>query len=160
MLKFEAEGRVQDEWLDFNGHMNVGFYGVAADKISDHYFDYLEIGEAYRARTNNSFFTVESHFTYQAELLKDEAYTAHCGLLDFDAKRLHFYTAMYKLDGTLAATAEWMHLHMDMNERVVAAMPEDSLAFLTTVQAFEGKTPVHADIRRVIGNTIGIKRKT
>ena len=55
--------RVLPEWIDYNGHMNVGFYGVAFDKASDAVLDRLGLGEAYRHRTEASMFIVEAHMT-------------------------------------------------------------------------------------------------
>ena len=156
---FTNQGVVQDHWLDYNGHMNVGYYGVAMDDMSNGYFEHLQIGEDYRTSTNNSYFTVESHITYQAEMLKNEQFDAVCGLLDFDAKRLHFFVALYKKDGTLSATAEWMHLHMDMNQRKVAPFPEDRLAYFQQVLDAEKSIGIPDEIQKAMGKSIGIKRK-
>ena len=41
---FTNQGVVQDHWLDYNGHMNVGYYGVAMDDMSNGYFEHLQIG--------------------------------------------------------------------------------------------------------------------
>jgi acyl-CoA thioester hydrolase len=54
---------VSREWIDYNGHMNVGFYGVAFDKASDAVLDHLGLGEVYRHRTEASMFIVEAHMT-------------------------------------------------------------------------------------------------
>ena len=54
---------VSPEWIDYNGHMNVGFYSVAFDKASDALLDFFELGEAYRHRTDASMFIVEAHVT-------------------------------------------------------------------------------------------------
>jgi len=159
MELFKDKGIVKSEWLDYNGHMNVGYYGVAMDDMSNGYFEHLKIGEDYRTSTNNSYFTVESHITYQAEMLDAEEFEAVCGLLDFDAKRLHFFVALYKMDGTLSATAEWMHLHMDMDERKVAPFPEDRLAYFQEILDNERAIGIPAEVQKVVGKSIGIKRK-
>ena len=39
---------VSPDWIDYNGHMNVGYYGVAFDKATDALLDLLGLGEAYR----------------------------------------------------------------------------------------------------------------
>jgi acyl-CoA thioester hydrolase len=54
---------VSREWIDYNGHMNVGFYGVAFDKASDALLDHFGLGEAYRHQTDASMFVVEAHLT-------------------------------------------------------------------------------------------------
>ena len=51
--------------MDYNGHMNIGFYGAPFDKADD---SVPELGEAYRHRTKASMFIVEPHMTYGREI--------------------------------------------------------------------------------------------
>ena len=47
------EQQVLEEWLDYNGHMNVAFYTLAFDKSLDIFLeDFLGIGESH-AQENN-----------------------------------------------------------------------------------------------------------
>src|SRR5690242_2796218 len=39
-------GKVEPAWIDYNGHMNVGYYVVAFDKGTDGLLDRLGLGEA------------------------------------------------------------------------------------------------------------------
>ena len=40
---------VRPEWIDHNGHMNMGFYLVVFDFATDAWFHYLGLGEQHRA---------------------------------------------------------------------------------------------------------------
>ena len=62
---FENTFQVQSEWVDYNGHMNMGFYLVALDfSATDPFFDYLGIGQEYLKQTNRSTFTLGSNIDY------------------------------------------------------------------------------------------------
>ena len=60
--------KVRSDWIDVNGHMNVGYYSVVFDFATDAFLDYVGLDVAYREATGGSTFTVETHLTYQQEL--------------------------------------------------------------------------------------------
>ena len=85
------EQTVQEGWIDYNGHMNVGYYGVALDLGFDPFLHALGLSEDYREKNQVSTFTVESHITYQAELMKDEAFRVETQVVGYDEKRIHIF---------------------------------------------------------------------
>ena len=55
-------------------------------------------------------------------------------LLAFDEKRIHQFQRMYHAeDGYLAATAEWLTLHVDLEKRRVAPWPKNILEGISRV---------------------------
>ena len=147
--------RVREDWIDYNGHLNMAYYNVIFDHGVDHFFDLLNVGAAYASSGVGSCFTLEVHVNYVQELkLRDEV-EVRLQLLDFDHKRLHFYQEMYHCDeGYLAATSEQMALHVDMTSRRSASFPEAVMAKLTSV--FSAHAPLVKSKR--IGQVIGIRR--
>ena len=85
---------VSPDWNDYNGHMNVGFYGVAFDKATDALLDLLGLGEAYRHASDASMFIVEAHMTYDREVSVGDPLRFETQVLDADEKRLHMFHAM------------------------------------------------------------------
>jgi acyl-CoA thioester hydrolase len=145
--------QVHPEWIDYNGHMNVAYYVLAFDHATDVFFDFLGLDEDYRMTSGNSTFAVEAHVTYQREVAEGDELRFTTQLLGFDAKRIHFIHHMYHADqGYLAATAEWLSLHVDLEQRRVAAMPEAIAERLAEVHTAHGALPVPAEVGRVIGN--------
>ena len=51
---------VPEDWIDYNGHMNVGYYLIAFDQGTDRFFDFVGVGTDYMKRTNRSTFTLET----------------------------------------------------------------------------------------------------
>jgi acyl-CoA thioester hydrolase len=143
---------VSSEWIDYNGHMNVGFYGVAFDKASDALLDFLELGEAYRHRTDASMFIVESHVTYDREVSEGDPLRFETRVLDADEKRLHMFHAMYHdTDGYLAATTELMGLHVDLKERRAKPFPRPVQARIATLADEHRQLPRPEQCGRIIG---------
>jgi acyl-CoA thioester hydrolase len=122
---------IRPEWCDYNGHMNLAFYVLVFDHTTDAFWDLLGIGLDYRNRTNYSTFTVESHITYDREVLEGDEVRCTTQFLGFDDKRLHYFHRMYHArEGYLASTTEILGVHIDLGIRRVAPMPREILARL------------------------------
>jgi acyl-CoA thioester hydrolase len=145
-----SSGRVEPAWIDVNHHMNVAYYVLAFDRGVDALWNQFGITDQYIEQQRNSTFAVETHITYQRELRLDERYIITSQILAYDAKRIHQFMRMYHAEERyLAATAEWMNLHVDLDTRRVAPWPDDILAniqALATGQTF-GQRPTEAGSR-------------
>ena len=148
--------RVLPDYIDANGHMNVGYYGVIFDKASDLPCALLDIGFPMIERHQHSIFTIESHLTFQREILEGRPLAFTFQLLDFDAKRMHFFMTMRDADSDeISATQEIMSMCIDLATRRSANWPADAMEKLTLL------APVHAARPRPpeAGRVIGIRRK-
>lgn len=144
--------RVLPEWIDYNGHMNVAYYVLAFDHATDDFFDFVGLTDAYRSTYNASTFALECHVNYLRELHEDDPIRITTQLLDHDAKRMHFFHAMYHADdGHLAATSEWINTHVDMDARRSSPFSEPVLEKLAAVKAAHAHLPVPEQKGRVIG---------
>ncbi len=120
-----TRGSVLPEWIDVNNHMNVAYYVLAFDQAVDALWENFGITRDYINVSNSSTFAVESHITWQRELNVDEPYIITAQLLAYDDKRIHQFLRMYHAEQHfLAATAEWLNLHVDLDVRRVAKWPD------------------------------------
>ncbi len=118
-------GAVLPEWIDVNNHMNVAYYVLAFDQAVDALWEQFGITNEYVNVSNSSTFAVESHITWQRELVVDAPYIITAQLLAYDDKRIHQFLRMYHAETHfLAATAEWLNLHVDLDVRRVAPWPD------------------------------------
>ncbi len=108
-------------WIDYNGHMTEGAYGLAFGDASDAVLLDAGFDEAYRRDERGSFYTVETHITYRRELRQGDDLEFETIVLGADAKRLHLFHRMVHR-GQLAATQEAMLLHVDLDSGRVAPM--------------------------------------
>jgi acyl-CoA thioester hydrolase len=147
---------VPPEYIDPNGHMNVGYYSVIFDKALDIPWDMLGLGTRSIEETGRSSFALETHVTYQNELREGDPLDFTFQLIDFDAKRIHFFmTMLHARERWLAATSESISICIDMTTRRSATWPEDRLARLRALHEAHARRPRPAEIGRVIG----IRRK-
>ena len=131
-----SSGAVRPEWIDSNGHMNVAYYVLAFDWGIDELWTRFGITEEHVRDNQSSTFAVESRVLYHRELKLDDPYTVTSQILAFDEKRIHQFQRMYhSTQGFLAATAEWMSLHVDLNSRRVAPWPDSILNGIHDVAA-------------------------
>jgi acyl-CoA thioester hydrolase len=143
---------VRPEWIDYNGHMNVAYYVLAFDHATDALLDYLDLGVAYRRRTNKSVFVLETHVTYDREVHAGDPLRFTTQILGYDAKRLHVFHHMYHATaGFLAATTELIALHVDLAERRSAPMPDAALAKIEALVRAHAALPKPPQAGRVIG---------
>jgi acyl-CoA thioester hydrolase len=151
------EQRVEQDWIDYNGHMNMAFYNVVFDRGVDHLFDLCGVGEEYAAAGKGTCFTLEAHVTYIQELMLGDPIRVELQLLDVDSKRIHFFEQMYHAEeGYLAATSEQITMHVDMQSRRSAPFPDAALARIDALMV------EHRDLARPpqVGHVIQIPRKT
>lgn len=123
---FTSTAVVKPEWIDYNGHMNMGYYLVAFDHIAtDSYFNFLDIGITHLQTRNHSTFTLGSNIDFAHEVVAGDALRFTTQLVDYDSKRLHYFHTMYHADkGYVAATNECLTMYIDMATRRSAGFTE------------------------------------
>lgn len=142
---------VQPEWIDYNGHMNVAYYLLAFDKVTDLLWDHMGIGLDYVKRTNRSTFTLECHMNFLREVKLGDPLEFTFQLLDHDHKKFHFFGRMYHgTQNYVAATMEWMTLHVDLGIRRGADMDDSTFARFVAVKAAHAALPRPPEAGRVI----------
>lgn len=147
--------RVQQGWIDYNGHMNVGYYHVAFDDASTPFFHWLGLTPEYRSQHQVSTFALETHLNFLREVKLGDPLRFAARLLSHDAKRIHFFLEMYHADeGFLSATYESLSMHVDMRTRRTAPMAEALQARMRQVMAAHAALPRPWQVGHVIGAAV------
>lgn len=148
--------RVEGGWIDYNGHMNVGYYGIAFDQASDVLLsEYLGIGEEHVAAAGQGPYILQSHQHYLREMLEDESFAVRFRLLDHDRKRLHFFGELVSdRTGEITATQEVILMNVDHSTGRSADYPDWAIARFARMKAD------HAGLKpaRQIGASLGLRR--
>tara|TARA_Y100000588_G_scaffold295294_1_gene315528 strand:+ start:951 stop:1451 length:501 start_codon:yes stop_codon:yes gene_type:complete len=127
--------KVQKDWIDYNGHLNMAYYLLVFDHATDAFFDYVGLGEDYSRKTDGTTFTLEGHISYIREVKENDILRFETFVLDFDAKRIHYAHAMYEdSENYMAATNELMTLHVSQSERRACKIPATALTQLKTLK--------------------------
>ena len=144
--------RVRPEWIDHNGHMNVGYYLVVFDYATDEFLGWIGLDERHRRERRVTTFCLEAHVTYHREVRAGDALRFTTRLLAHDAKRVHYFHEMYHgVEGYLAATNELMSLHVSAATRRAAPMAPEVLQRLARIQDAHAALPLPPQVGRTIG---------
>lgn len=144
-------GTVQEGWIDYNGHLNAGYYLVAFDDAIAPWMDFIGLGTAHREVRDITTFSAENHITYVREIGPDEPYVISVQLLGFDRKRIHAFQAMTQTrDDYLVATCEVMSLHIDGPTRRVGPMVDEPYRRLGEIWEAHQHLPLPPQVGHVI----------
>ena len=124
---------VEADWIDYNQHMNMGYYTVLFDRTADEAYAEIGFGPDYRAASGCTTYAAEFHVRYLRELKLGDRVRASFRILDHDEKRFHSYQELIREDGTLVATGEGIALHVDQSGPKVVPMPDEVLSRLRRV---------------------------
>ena len=143
--------RIEPQWIDYNGHLNVAYYNVLFDRAVDELYELLGLGPDYLKKHKHSTMVVESHVRYLRELLETDPVRISIQLIDYDAKRILLFERLLHADkGWLSATCETMTLHVDMTAKKVAPFPDAVMRALVGLKAAHAKLPPPEDVGRRI----------
>lgn len=128
-LPAQFDQPVGEEFIDQNGHMNIGDYfklGTWAPWLR-----LVELGmdDDYIPVRGMSMFTVEHNIRYVAELRLGERFSVHGALVDRTSKAVH--AAGFVVDrerDRLACVLEVVYVHVSMSDRRAVAIPDDLAA--------------------------------
>ena len=135
--------RVEPQWIDYNGHLNMAYYNVLFDRAVDEVYERLGIGPSYLKRSNHSTMTAEIHVRYLREIHVNAPVRVRFQLLAYDAKRMHYFEELvHAEEGWLSATSENMTLHIDMAAKKVAPWPADVMEKFAKLQAAHANLPL------------------
>lgn len=124
-----VRGEVLSEWIDLNGHMNVASYVTAFEVAVYALWNQFGMSGDYQDSSGNTTFAMETHTTYKRELGEGDPYVISAQVLAYDNKRVHSFLCMYdERQGFLAATIEWLGLHVSMRNRRVVRWPAGVLS--------------------------------
>src|SRR5262249_24426908 len=134
--------RVEEQWIDYNGHLNMAYYNVLFDRAVDEAYELLGIGADYVARHKQSCFTAEVHLRYLRELHAGDPVRVTFQLLGYDSKRLHTFEQLFHAEhGWVAATSENMSLHVNMTNRKTAPFAPEAAKRLAAMKASHSRLP-------------------
>jgi acyl-CoA thioester hydrolase len=143
---------VKPEWIDFNGHLNAGYYFVVFDDSVTDFMDFVGLSRAYRDQHKVTTFSVEGHITFEREMRLGEPIEIRSQLLGWDHKKFHYINVMHHgTEGWIAATNELMSMHISMETRRSAPMAQEVQDRLAAIYAVHRQMPIPPQVGRVIG---------
>ena len=132
MSVYLSSQKIIKDWIDYNDHMNVSYYLLIFDKFgADTLNDIFKMGEHSAKTTKKSTMMVESHITYNQELILDDKVNINLIYFNHDKKRLQYKMEMIHNEKKyLASTIEVLALYVDLNERKVIEFEEEKVKIM------------------------------
>ena len=145
---------IRPEWIDYNGHLNMAYYGVFFDIGADPFSEAMGMGTGYRAATGFTTYAAEFRMRYLREVHADARLRVSLRLIDVGPKAYHYAQELYHHDGWIAATGEGVTLHVDQRGPKVAAFPPEVKAKLDAALAEHQKEPMP----EWVGQPMGLRK--
>ena len=143
---------VTNDWVDYNGHMNVAYYVLIFDHATDVLMNHIRLDQEHRNANGGSMFVVESHIVYEQEVMEGSTVEIDTLVLDVDDKRLHLFMTMREAGSDVtAATIEIMILHVDLNTRKSTPFPIHIKQELSELKEQHASSAQPSQIGRKIG---------
>jgi acyl-CoA thioester hydrolase len=135
-LPLELELRVPPEWEDRNGHVNVQYYLRLFELGGWNFLERDGFGEEWFQRQAYSFFDLEHHLCYLAEIHVGDRVRCYNRMLAVGSKRFHgMYFTLNESRGRLAATLEYISAGIDMRRRRISPIPARLRAALESLES-------------------------
>ena len=124
--------KIIEDWIDYNGHMNVAYYLLIFDKYgADTLNTIFKIGEHSAKTTGMSTMVVETNIAYNRELKLDDEVDINLLYFNHDKKRLQYkFEMVHKKEKYLASTFEALALYVDLNTRKVREFEEKKVKIM------------------------------
>jgi len=146
---------VKEEWLDYNGHMNMGYYLVAFDfHATDPFYEWVGLGEDY-IDAGMSVFTVSTKCNYFAEGFADDEMVMTTRVLNHDHRRIHYAHTMWRDETdsvrTRVAFNECVGVNVDMDTRKSAPFPDEIHRRLAALVEHQATQKMPREVGRALG---------
>jgi len=149
------DATIKEEWIDYNGHMNMAYYILLFDQALTNFLESLDLGLEYVRESEKSLFALENHVTYQQELELGDPIYVQFQLLDIDKKFIHYFMRLFHKDThKISATMEQISLHVNMDNRLPCRFDENTLNNLQEIL----DSHKNLEIPRELGRSIAIRR--
>lgn len=145
---------VRKEWIDYNGHLNDGCYGIVLSEANERMLAALDVSDAYRKASGRAMYTVEAHLRYLAEATLGQVLSAETMLVGADAKRLRLHTVLRHEDDRPVATGEYLYLHVHAAVGRTEPFPPEVRRVVTRVLA------VHSTLERPVHLGLGVSDRS
>lgn len=149
-LPITVHRAIPQSWTDYNGHMNETHYLEVGAQATDRFMEMIGADADYIS-AGLSFFTVENHLRYLAELHAGDTITVKTQVLAAEGKKMHLFHMIHNAEGTVVATMETLQLHMDLNARKTVAPAAQVAEKLLAYASAHADLPTPDGVGRHVG---------
>ena len=126
-----AQGRVKEDWIDYNGHMNMAYYVQCFEESSDYLLEKINLGYDYAIKRQKGVFVIKCEINYKKEIKIDECFNIDLKSIECKGKKLIVDLSMTNDDGVEVADYRIINLNVDLKNKKSISFDPDIISQLS-----------------------------
>ena len=122
-----AEGRVIENWIDYNDHMNMAYYVQCFEESSDFILEYFDLGYNYAISRKKGVFVIKCEINYKKEIKLGEKFFISLERIVFQGKKLILNLNMIDDQKKIYADYEILNLNVDLKTKKSISFNKEDL---------------------------------
>ena len=112
-----SQGKVKEDWIDYNGHMNMAYYVQCFEESSDFLLEHMDLGYRYAIEDQKGVFVIKCEINYRKEINLHENFTISLEELECKGKKLIVGLKMFNTNNETIADYKILNLNVDLETK-------------------------------------------
>ena len=112
-----SQGTVKDDWIDYNGHMNMAYYVQCFEETSDFLLEHMNLGYRYAIEEQKGVFVIKCEINYRKEINLNEDFIISLEDLICKGKKLTIGLKMLNVGSETIADYQILNLNVDLQTK-------------------------------------------
>ncbi|MDB9776261.1 thioesterase family protein [Alphaproteobacteria bacterium] len=109
-----SEGKVIENWIDYNNHMNMAYYVQCFEESSDYILELLNLGHRYAIEEKKGIFVIKCEINYKKEITLNGSFKIYANKIYIEGKKLIVDLSMLNNKGNVIADYSILNLNVDL----------------------------------------------
>lgn len=125
-----SQGTVKEDWIDYNGHMNMAYYVQCFEESSDFLLEHMGLGYRYAIEKQKGVFVIKCEINYRKEINLYENFIISLEKLECKGKKLIVGLKMLNENNEMIADYKILNLNVDLETKKSSAFSPAIIAQL------------------------------
>ena len=112
-----SQGKVKEDWIDYNGHMNMAYYVQCFEESSDFLLEHMDLGYRYAMEEQKGVFVIKCEINYRKEINLYKNFIISLEELVFKGKKLIVGLKMLNENNETIADYKILNLNVDLETK-------------------------------------------
>ena len=112
-----SQGKVKEDWIDYNGHMNMAYYVQCFEESSDFLLEHMDLGYRYAIEEQKGVFVIKCEINYRKEINLHENFIISLEELVCKGKKLIVGLKMFNENNETIADYKILNLNVDLETK-------------------------------------------
>ena len=125
-----SQGTVKEDWIDYNGHMNMAYYVQCFEESSDFLLEHIGLGYRYAIDERKGVFVIKCEINYRKEINLHDNFIISLEELVCKGKKLIVVLKMIDANKNTVADYKSINLNVDLETKKSSAFSPEITAKL------------------------------